>query len=409
MNNTVTREGFNLADMLNENQSLVVQYLMHNGGCSRSEIAKAIGLTQASITKIVATLIHMGIIEETGVGKIKNGHRIIEIRLRSEQFLLVGVKLARTSFAVGLFDLLGKQYEVESQSLRIGQGPETVMNQIERAIQTLQAKYDNIIAVGVSVPGPFLREKGIIAKMTECPGWESFNIRDNFDINLDLPVFIEHDANAGALAEWWFGEENCNVLVHLLVSDGVGAGIIENGKLLLGTDGVAGEIGHMSIAFDGRKCQCSAESRGCVEQYCSALSFVRDVQERLLDYPQSSLNQLENITANDVFKAANAGDAYAIEMVETVATYLGIAIANVVNIYNPDCIIISGIMAKGGQRLLNRVRQTVQSRVFPPLFEKLRIKLCDPNYDPVLVGAAAVALNQFLNHPASFVKQTTHA
>lgn len=398
-------KGNNYTDLLVGNRSLIAKLLMKTGGCTRSELAKMSGLSQAAITKITSSLIELGIIEETGLGKGEKGRRTIDLKLKSDQYQVIGIKIGRKSYSAGVFDISGKLLYKEKHAVSPEQEPGMVLEAIAEIIARLCETYGGIIAAGISVPGPYLRNKGIIAKMTYFPGWKAFNLIDYFQEHAKIPVFVEHDANAGALAEWWFGNTTSEVLVHIIASEGIGAGILNNGRLLYGAAGVAGEIGHMSIAFDGRRCECGPESRGCLEQYCSSLAFMRDVKEQLHNYPDSSLNGKRDFTIEDVFAASEQGDGFAREMIRQVGFYFGIGIANLINIYNPDTVIISDVMSGAGEPLLESIRETIQGRVIPELSAALEVRFSDMKDDASLYGAAAIAVDRFLENPLDFLEE----
>jgi predicted NBD/HSP70 family sugar kinase len=397
--------GKNLSDVLKSNRSLLVKLLMMNGPCSRSDLAMISQLSQAAVTKIVNALINFDIVEEIGLGKGIKGRRTIKLRLKSEKFFVVAVKISRREFYTGCFDLSAKMYSTEVHPIHPEDTPIQVISRIERIIKEYCNNH-NIIAAGFSVPGPYLREKGIIAKMTEFNGWEKVNLLDYFTSHLEIPVYIEHDANAGAIAEWWLGKNMSSSLVHIIASEGIGAGILINGKLLYGSDGIAGEIGHMSIDINGRSCQCAPYSRGCLEQYCSSLSFIRDIKEQLPVHTESILYNKTDITISDVFSAARNGDEFAISMIKKVGYYLGIGIANVVNIYNPDSIIISDIMTQAGDIMLESIRETVKRRILPEIYQNLTINYSTLQCDSTLYGAALVAIDGFLENPLAYIDKT---
>ncbi len=395
-------KGNNYSDLLIRNRSLVVKLLMKNGNSTRSEISRITGLSQAAITKIASDLISIGLIEEIGHGKGEKGRRTIEIRLKSESYSVIGVKISRRSYSIGHFSIGGQIHNTEVHKILPSTPAIDVVSAIAKKINCYCANINTVIAVGISVPGPYLARKGVIANMTEFSGWDEINIVDFFKENVHVPTFIEHDANAGAMAEWWFGSIQCRTLVHIVASEGIGAGIINNGKLLYGADGTAGEIGHMSIAFDGRRCQCSSESRGCLEQYCSSLAFLRDVREQINQNPSSSLTKIPDFTVDNIFNEAKNGDEFCKYMVSQAGFFFGIGIANIVNIYNPDVIVISDIMTGAGELLLNSIENTVKAKVLPALLEDLRISFSQLKCDSILFGAAAVAVDRFLGNPLKF-------
>lgn len=395
--------GTNVSNMVEMNRSLIVKVLKQKKICSRVELSKITGLTQASITKIVAALIELGIVSEIGLMESQRGRHSIGLQLNGGLYQVIGVKLSRKSFSVGVFDICGNEYTQMTEIIN-NENCENVIDRIKVAIQDYLNKYNNVVAIGMAVPGPYLREEGQIAFITEFPRWKKVNFKDEFEGSFDKPVFLEHDANSGALAEWWFGNHNpnVNVLVHLLASEGIGAGIISDGNLIIGGQGIAGEIGHISIDVDGEKCQCG--NYGCLEKYCSAISMVKRANKLLENYPDSKLNMYTEITYFDIFNEFERGDRFAKELVEYASRYIGYGVVTIINAYNPDLIVISDVMTRGGKFLIDTVKKVVKDRVIPELYEKLDIKLSSFSIDPILYGAAALATDRVLKVPSAFLK-----
>lgn len=215
-----------------------------------------------------------------------------------------------------------------------------------------------------------------------------------------LPIVFSHDANAGAMADWWFDIEDrkfSGSIVHFLVGEGVGAGVVSNGIVFAGAKGTAAEIGHVSIDHQGPTCVCG--NRGCLEMYCSSLAFVQQAEEKRKTHPGSLLNEMENLTPEAIFDAAWRGDSLAIQCVKDVAYYIALGCVNIINCYNPNTILICNDMAQGGDMLLDEVKQVVRQRVIPFLYEHVDIHFSRFRGDDILFGAAAVAIDYCLKHP----------
>lgn len=214
-----------------------------------------------------------------------------------------------------------------------------------------------------------------------------------------MPVVLEHDANCSAIAEWWFGDYAAEegTLVSVMAGQGVGAGIIMDGRLLLGSMGIAGEIGHMSIDVNGERCICG--NRGCLYKYCSTVTIVKEVGARLKEYPHSVLHMGRGV--EEIFKAVHENDPLALEVIDRAAWYLGFGLANVANIYNPDTIVISDEMTQAGQRVLDGVKKSVQEHVVREIFDNMRIVFSAIEGDSALLGAGILAINEVLNTPST--------
>ncbi|MFW5631122.1 MAG: ROK family transcriptional regulator [Acetivibrio ethanolgignens] len=392
--------GNNNNDLMEMNRSAIIKILQRREVCSRAEIARLTGLTQAAITKIIAALIEMGIVSEVGSIKGDRNRRSIGLKLNVDKYKIIGVKFSRHMFAVGVFDISGKMYTQMGNEYPLEENPETVLASLKRRIREVLEKYENVVAIGLAVPGPYLREEGRIAIVTQRPTWHNINFIEEF--KEEFPVFIEHDAKAGALASWWFGEhpQPLHTLAYFLVGDGVGAGIIEQGNLQLGAQGTASEIGHISIDVHGPHCECG--NHGCLELYCSAPAMLRLARQRMPEcFPDK---QMQNIEAcNLVFEAARAGDARALEIVEEIAQYIGYGCVTLIYGYNPDIIVIGDIVSQGGSLLLPMIQKVVRKRVIEELYNRVEIKITSLTVDPTLYGAAAIATDNVLKAPSTFL------
>jgi predicted NBD/HSP70 family sugar kinase len=394
-------------DLLFLNSAMITQYLKRNGICSRVELSRATALTPASISKTVSMLIECGIVKEVGLISGKKGRRSIGLSLVEDRYLVIGVKLSRRSFSVGVFDIGGNMYDVFSEAIEEKQEFGYTMERIKSVIDRYLERFSNVVVIGLAVPGPFQRTEGKIALMTEMNNWFDLPLVDEFVNAYSIPVIIEHDANAGAYAEWWFGAHSTvqkGTLVYFLVGEGVGAGVLVNGSILYGSQGVAGEVGHISVDVSGEKCACG--NRGCLEMYLSSIAFVKHATKLLPKHPDSVLNGYSNLTSDDIFSAAEAGDQFAIELVKRAGMYLGYGIVTIVNAYDPSIVVVGNSMAKGGQRILNAAKAVVKERILPAIYKDLKIVLSDFSEDPILLGASAVATDYFLKNPGLYLDKS---
>ena len=394
--------GKNALDIQESNRASILRILVKEGVLTRVELSRMTGLKQATITNIINEFLASGIVYETGTLKGNMGRRTIGISINADKFNVVGIKIARRSYSVGVFNIknqiLDKVFKKQDGDLNAA----LMLRDIVADTKMLIEKYGNCSAIGVAVPGPYLRREGRIAVMSEFVGWETIDIREQLSRSFEQPVFIEHDANAGALGEWSYLPENqsSDVLVHLLASEGIGTGVVINGKIISGYRGIFGEVGHMSINAMGARCVCG--NYGCLEMYCSALALVKDVTAELAKYPESSLNSEEKITAEVIFQHMKQGDAFCVSMVKRAGRYLGIGIANIVNIYDPKEIVISDIMSGGGEVMMHSIQQTVRERLLPDVFKDLIIRYSNVPEDLILYGAASVAIDMMLEKPDFF-------
>lgn len=394
--------GSNNSDLTEMNRSAIVKILQRREVCSRADIARETGLTQAAITKIVAALMEMGIVSEVGSMKGSGNRRSIGLKLNADKHQVIGVKFARHLFAVGVFDISGKIYTQTETEYSLEEDQKSVLLALKKQIHDTLKKYKNVVAIGLAVPGPYLRDEGRIAVVTQMPTWHNINFIEEFKEAFDIPVFIEHDAKAGALASWWFGEhaQPVHTLAYFLVGDGVGAGIIECGNLLLGVQGAASEIGHTSVDVHGPRCECG--NYGCLELYCSASAMLKLAQQRVPEcFFKGQVHSRD--ACNAVFEAARAGSQKALDVVREIAEYIGYGCVTIINAYNPDIIIIGDIVSQGGDLLLPTIQTVVKQRAISELHARVQIKISNLKVDPTLYGAAAIATDKILQLPSAFL------
>ena len=372
-----------------------------NGVSSRAQIATALGLTPAAITKITAQLIEAHAIEETGDLDGKKNRRSIGLALDTAHFHVIGVKFARSLVQIGVFDLTGNQSSLTTlpyvSNDTIGETIATVHSTIEQLLH----EDPTIVAIGMAVPGPYLRNNGHTAVVSSMQGWLAINFIDEFANSFTVPVFIEQDARAGVLANSLFdpnsnGEPN---LAYYLVGEGVGLGVIDHGRIINGALGTATEIGHVSIDVNGKPCDCG--NIGCLECYCSTPA----IHQMLIDNGTivngaDSMSHTEACRA--LFALAHHGDEAALAMIRTIGTYIGYGCLIIFNTFNPHTIVIGDIVSEAGQPLLDEIKRTVRQRAIPEIYESTTIRLTTMPTDATVLGAAAVAINYLLDHPSDF-------
>lgn len=399
---TNTTHATSQASVSESNRSRIVKHLYHNGISSRAQIAKALELTPAAITKITARLIEAGMIEETGDLEGSKNRRSIGLKLNTTHFRIIGIKFARSLVQIGVFDLCGNTLSFENL-------PTVCDNTINDSIVTIHQRVEqlldndpSIVAIGMAVPGPYLRN--VRPHRPWCPtcrAWRRINFIDEFATAFRVPVFIEQDARAGALAHYLFdpsvhADDN---LAYYLVGEGVGLGVIDNGRLINGFLGAATEIGHISIDVNGRPCDCG--NVGCLERYCSTPA-IHDTLIADGTVVPGAADMTHTEAARALFAKAGDGDEAAIAIVREVARYVGYGCVTIFNGYNPEHIIIGDIVSEAGPILLDEVRATVAERAIPEINASTSISLSTLSADAAVSGAAAVAVTQFLEHPSVF-------
>jgi glucokinase len=247
-----------------------------------------------------------------------------------------------------------------------------------------------IKSLAIAAPATVNSKEGITLKAPNVPALNGFKLAAAVSNELNLPVVLENDANAAAVGEQSFGAARGfqNAIVVTL-GTGVGGGIIINGNVLQGIDGTAGEIGHICVEPFGAPCGCG--SRGCVEQYSSATAIVRLIREQENQYPESILQGRSPLTSADAYEAGIGGDQLALEVFRQMGFYLGIALADLVNVLNPEVIVIGGGASAGWDLFVHHTQAEIRKRAFREPAERVKIVRANLGDDAGILGAAHLA------------------
>lgn len=298
--------------------------------------------------------------------------------------IIIGVDLGGTNIVVGAVPDDGSAlYGLATRRTPAAEGPDTVVHAMIEMIQTcirdtraqLSATAE-IVGVGIGAPGPLDRAKGLVL-LTPNLGWRNFPLRDRITQGVGLPATLDNDANCAVLGEWWRGAaQGGRVVVGFTVGTGVGGGIVIDGQLFHGASDIAGEIGHTTVDLNGRRCKCG--NYGCIEAYASGAAIAARAVEGLEAGASSRLatyvnGNLAAIDAQVVYQAAHDGDEFAGEVVRDTARFLGATVASVVNILNPDIVVICGGVTLAGDQLFEPLREEVRRRAFKPAVAVCRI------------------------------------
>ena len=320
---------------------------------------------------------------------------------------ILGVDIGGTNIVVGAVAEDGSRVlGVRSEPTRPEEGADAVMKRIGRLCRDSMAdaereggvKAAKIAGVGIGSPGPLDRKQGMVL-ITPNLGWRDFPLRQRVSDELGgLPAQLDNDANCAVYGEWWLGAgRGAKYLIGLTIGTGIGGGIVVDGKLYHGTSDAAGEFGHTTINTTGRRCKCG--NYGCLEAYASGPAIARRAVEaieagqtsKLPDYVDGAL---EKITAQTVYQAAHDGDELAEEVVGDTAKFLGAGIANMINIFNPEIVVVFGGVTYAGERLFGPLRREVAKRAFKPAVAVCRILPAELTGTAGVYGAARTFIDQ---------------
>jgi len=315
----------------------------------------------------------------------------------SEQMVYAGIDIGATNIKYGLVDAGGKVLFREQRPTVAEKGADALLHLVtnigERLLLFAAEDEHDVRWVGVGTPGGVDAKSGrVIGPCPNIAGWEGMEIGPHLSERLNLEVFVENDVNAMALAEAKFGAAiGYNSVVCVAVGTGVGGGLIFNGQLWRGARSTAGEIGHMTINFDGPACH--EEMHGCVEAYCCSSAIISRTKARLKQDMTEAFDEvlngdLDNLNIKKLFQAAKKGDTVAAGVIEETADFLAIGLAGIVNLLNPDIVVLGGGVADGGAGFVEAVSAGIRKRAFPAATENLRVSRATLGNDAGFIGAA---------------------
>lgn len=397
--------GINHAKQLKLNRALVIDSLRRQQCCSRAELARMANLKRATITNIIGELIDSGLVVETEILNGTKGHRSIGLRINGHRYQVIGVMVTRTSYSLVRIGLSGEVYEVQSRNIPPDLGVDELILDMERSIKHMieENHESRIMAIGVGVPGPYLQREGEVVFVTNRIGWDGFPISARFQEAFDIPVLLVNDANAAAYAQYWFSSEDDTRrnLAYIVAGQGIGCGLLFDGELVQGAMGIAGEIGHTSIDYNGPKCECG--NRGCLELYCSSLALEKRVKQRLQEGATSSLG--ENFSTQELTAAIRAGDPLALEEYRKNCAYLAVGIVSLINQFDPGTIVIGDQLAQMAPKvLMDTVCRQLKDRLRPAIWAELHIEIDTMEHNSIAMGAAAMAARSILQDPFDFLQ-----
>ena len=315
---------------------------------------------------------------------------------------IVGVDIGGTNIVVGLIPMEGGEpVGLRTLPTQAARGSEFVVERVakmvEEAIAATLGEHGgtraDVAGVGIGSPGPLNRERGVVIN-TPNLGWTNLPLRDLVSRAVNLPATLDNDANCATFGEWWLGAgREVQNLIGLTLGTGIGGGIVLDGEIVHGASDAAGEIGHMTIEFTGRKCKCG--NYGCLEAYCSGPNIAARAREGIEAGYESVLSrlvegELDHITAATVYEAAVHGDTYANEVMVETAKILGAGIANLINIFNPNAVVIAGGVTRAGDHLFVPLRAEVRRRAFKSAYDACRILPAALPETAGVIGAAGV-------------------
>ena len=365
---------------------------------SRGQLSDALDSSRTKVSAEVSRLVELGLLAEEGLAESEGGRRSTLLGIPRSAGLISAVDLGATSIDVALTMLGSEIVAHRGEPADIRDGPKPILRRTKQLLSELlegqMAEPKDVLAIGIGVPGPVEQAAGVLRSPPIMPGWDRFPIRSAFAGEYAAPVFVDNDVNVMALGEHWGGVgRGVDNLLFIKVGTGIGGGIITDGRLYRGTQGCAGDIGHISVDPKGPVCTCG--NLGCLEAVAGAPALAAEAERRAREGLSPVLGEIlkekGKLTAIDVGKAAGIGDYEALTIVRDAGRLIGSVLATLVSVLNPSLIVIGGGVSQIGHSFLAEIRSAVYHRSLPLATRNLPVVLSELENDAGVVGASVLA------------------
>ena len=383
------------------NQFTILNLIRAAGRISRVEIAERSGQSRASVTNITAEMIEQGLILEEKCGcKPTRGRRRIMLSLNPNAAYVVGVKISEFQVSFAVVDFVGEVRSSLIMPIRVSERPEAIIadvieDGVRHCVEEARLRMSDISGVGLAVSG-FVDSSSGTCLWTPLKKGKS-HIRSLVGKRLNMDVYIENDANSVTVAAQWFGQgKGVDNLIVVTIEHGVGMGIVIDGKLYRGATGIGAEFGHMVIVPDGEPCRCG--KKGCIEAYACDGSILRMAKD-LLSRKRGNRPDLDTLTIEDVTRMAREGDAGLKKLFRKGGEILGQGVAGLIQIFNPEKVIVMGEGVRAGDILFDPMRKAIKRFLNRELEKATEIIVQDWHDDDWARGAAGVVLSELYKSP----------
>ena len=377
-----------LAWLRGRNRERVIEVLRALGRTSQADIARTTGLSRTTVSTLVAELKDAGLVFEADgrAPGVRGGRPGVQLLLHDAPGAVVGIDFGHSHVQVAVADLANNVLAERMQDMDVNHRADDALDASARMVDEVlgEAGVERslVICAGIGIPGPVDRARGTVGSATILPGWLGLHIADEMHARLGLPVEIENDANCGALAELtWGAGRDCSNFAYIKAASGIGAGLVIDGRLLRGASGTAGEIGHTTLDEAGALCYCG--NRGCLETFAAGPAIIRLV----------SPGHQEPLNLGRVIELAASGDVRCRRAISDAGREIGVAVAGLCNLINPERVIIGGLLSRAGELLLQPMRESIRRHAVLAAAERVEVVPAVFVERAELLGSLALALN----------------
>jgi predicted NBD/HSP70 family sugar kinase/biotin operon repressor len=376
-----------LAWLRHRNRQRVIAVLRTQGQTSQADIARSTGLSRTTVSTVVGELKQLGLVSDVSAkgSQPRGGRPAVQLVLQNPEQMVAGIDFGHSHVAVALADLghnvLGEVRGDLDVTHHAGEALDTAALMFSELRYKLGVELRNVVGAGIGIPGPVDRARGKAGSATILPGWIDLRIAQEMSERLGVPVEIENDANLGALAEQtWGAGKDCLNFAYIKAATGIGAGVVIDGRLLRGATGTAGEIGHTTLDEAGALCYCG--NRGCLETVASGPAILQLVG------PVGG----ETLTLARLVELALSGDVRCRRAISDAGREIGVAVAGLCNLINPERVIVGGLLSRTGELLLQPLRDSIRRHAVQAAAETVDVRPAVFVERAELLGSLALAL-----------------
>jgi glucokinase-like ROK family protein len=398
------------------NRMLVLNCVREHEPIARVDIARHTGLSRTTVSAIIDELLSDGLVREgsTQSAAASGGRRAILVHFNAGAGVMLGVDIGRSHFTILLCDLAANILARRSGPFQVDRGPDAclpwLIAELRALLQEHHVPWNQVVGVGVGMPGPMDASLQRPIRPPRMPGWEGVDVRSILARELEVPIYLDNDANLGALGESRYGAgTGVPDLTYVKVGTGIGGGLVMTGRIYRGSVGSAGEIGHVTVDPDGPLCDCG--NRGCLEALAGAHTIARDAAEGISLLAEGgslasaaaapALSTHAEPDVADVVTAALAGDAAALAALNQAGELVGVVLAGLVNLINPSLILVGGSVARAGDLLLDPIRRTITARSFSVASAHIIVRAGALGDNATALGGVAMVIDAAFRIPAS--------
>ena len=399
----------NQVQLKNFNRRTVLGYIRRNGTATKAGLASVTGLTFMAIKKILEELQELNLIRDGQMESGGMGRKAVSYVINENYRYTIGIHINKFITGIALLNLRGQilaieRYSMDKEFENQNDFVTMLAEAVNRVIEKSGVKRDDILGIGVGAPGPLDCESGVILTPPNMPMLDYLPLKETLEGRTGFPVFLNKDTNVIAFAEYWYrNNRDCSNLAYVEVDMGIGSGLIIDGTLNVGANCIAGEFGHITIDLNGPLCNCG--NRGCLEAMSSGIAVLRMLGEQLENQKDHPLYHKRNsLTIEDVFEMTDKKDLLTISILNRSAFYVGVAVSNLINTFDPEMIILGGILIQKYPMYFNIVQDVANQR---------KVKGAKENYMAVsvlrenagVIGAGEIVTDHFFNQ---FVNEVFH-